>query len=371
MKDIGELHRCAMELAEEGFLARMKGNLQDASELLRRAFEHEKTAADSVAVDAGAEPTRSVLHRSAASLAIDCGEYREAERLIAVAISGSPPSGIAEELRDLLQQVYFHRHLDLRGLALDPSELQFSMSGKAIGHGIAPSTEFVERVENAEKLIRRTAERVKGLSYREGGRPSRQVAEGSELFVSQARAGSFAVTFRIGRPKEQLSFLAEPSVAVVDELLSNLELFSNYDDDGLKRSIPDPAYFRNFMGLARALAPDGANVALVGFTAVREGKERQVALTRTQDKVSLVEPLPAQGEGQAVVRVEGRLLYADSTHKTGEIKLVEESGKKHKVKVPEGMMSDIVKPLWEDVVIVDGIRVRKVIELKDIRKAEA
>ena len=50
---------------------------------------------------------RSVLHRSAASLALECGALREAERLIAAALSGDPPDEIAEELRDLLEQVYF------------------------------------------------------------------------------------------------------------------------------------------------------------------------------------------------------------------------------------------------------------------------
>jgi hypothetical protein len=43
----------------------------------------------------------------AASLALECGALREAERLIAVALSGNPPEEIAEELRDLLEQVYF------------------------------------------------------------------------------------------------------------------------------------------------------------------------------------------------------------------------------------------------------------------------
>jgi len=35
------------------------------------------------------------------------GALRDAERLIAVALSGDPPAEIAEELRDLLEQVYF------------------------------------------------------------------------------------------------------------------------------------------------------------------------------------------------------------------------------------------------------------------------
>jgi hypothetical protein len=42
-------------------------------------------------------------------LAWRCGEYREAERLIGAALAGTPPETIAEELRDLLLQVYFEK----------------------------------------------------------------------------------------------------------------------------------------------------------------------------------------------------------------------------------------------------------------------
>jgi hypothetical protein len=40
---------------------------------------------------------------------LECGDLREAERLIAVALSGDPPDEIAEELRDLLDMVYFNK----------------------------------------------------------------------------------------------------------------------------------------------------------------------------------------------------------------------------------------------------------------------
>jgi hypothetical protein len=43
-----------------------------------------------------------VLHRSAASLAVDCLQLREAERLIGRALAGNPPPDIDDELRDLL-----------------------------------------------------------------------------------------------------------------------------------------------------------------------------------------------------------------------------------------------------------------------------
>jgi hypothetical protein len=40
---------------------------------------------------------------------------------------------------------------------------------------------------------------------------------------------------------------------------------------------------------------------------------------------------------------------------------------RHRVVVPPGMMSDIVKPLWETQVIVKGLRKGKTISLQEIR----
>jgi hypothetical protein len=105
MNNIQDFHRQARGLAEMAFTAKLRGDSQRASELFRQAFEYEHQAAELVANAIDAEPTRSVLHRSAASLTIDCGEYCEAERLIAIALSGNLPDEIADELRELLGQV--------------------------------------------------------------------------------------------------------------------------------------------------------------------------------------------------------------------------------------------------------------------------
>jgi hypothetical protein len=51
-----------------------------------------------------------VLHRSAASLAVECLQLREAERLIRRALAENPPLDIADELRNLLlDEVYSQR----------------------------------------------------------------------------------------------------------------------------------------------------------------------------------------------------------------------------------------------------------------------
>lgn len=109
MQQMKDLHHEAMQFADEADDLRRKGHTEEALERLRAAFDRERQAADLSAPDLTLEPTRSVLHRSAATLAWECGEYREAERLITTALSGNPPADIAEELRDLLLRVYFEQ----------------------------------------------------------------------------------------------------------------------------------------------------------------------------------------------------------------------------------------------------------------------
>ena len=131
MSEVRELHDQAMAFAEKASVAKLSGDLEQANTLLRQAYKNELEAAKLLEDISSPEPTRSILFRSAASLAIDCNALREAERLIAIGLSGNPPSDIAEELRDLFERVNFHRHLDLRGVVLESNELQMSNKGEA------------------------------------------------------------------------------------------------------------------------------------------------------------------------------------------------------------------------------------------------
>jgi hypothetical protein len=79
MSQINELHEQAMDLTDAALVAQREGDQNSANELTHQAFELESAAANLLKDDIAAEPTRSVLYRSAASL--------------------------ADELRDLLDQV--------------------------------------------------------------------------------------------------------------------------------------------------------------------------------------------------------------------------------------------------------------------------
>lgn len=372
MKELEKYHSSAMDFAEQAVLARRLGADEDKVQaLFRQAFEYERQAAMLLLDDLSSEPSRSIMFRSAASLAIDCRETREAERLIAIGLLGDPPHEIAEELRDLLEQVNFHRHLSLRGLSLDEDEFQISIAGKAVGYGIALSDLFVSRIQTVEKLVFRTAERLADKAFREKGPPKKTFREELELFVCAPTAGSLAVTFKLGRPTDQqrLPGLAL-SVEVVDELMECLDVFNQSGDEELRRRIADTAYYRNFLALAREMAPDGEQITQVGFTTIRKGRETRLALTRQRGAipaVHLLQPVDQRGE---FASIEGRLRYADSTHpEKGQIRLVDEQDRQHKIIVPEGLMNDIVRPLWDYKVIVEGKRIGHMIHLQDIREA--
>lgn len=368
MTDVGELHRKAMLLAEEATLRRLRG--EDPTDLLRRALSVEREAALSVAQELTLEPTRSVLLRSAASIALECGEVREAERLVAIGLTGDPPAEIAEELRDILEKVNFQRHLELRGVELGSHQIQLSLTGEAVGLGIARSNQVLHRINQFESLLFRTAERLLGRAYRETGRRIKKIEQGLEVFISVPREASFAVSFLVGAT-EQLSL---PNVGlaenVVEEVLDLLEIYNRADVYALRSRVSEEAYLRNFVALVRALAPDGRMIKTVGLTAARKGAPRRIVLTSSRDQVAESSWVTSDSHAGDWLSIEGELRFADEIGRKKEIKLVDANGKAHTVVVPEGMMADIVRPMWGNRVLVRGWRKDKTVQLEQVEKLE-
>jgi Zn-dependent peptidase ImmA (M78 family) len=104
-----------MELFDSALLVRQRGDEARSKELLAEALKMETAAADSVAGEYTLEPTRSVLHRSAASLAFQIGDAKTARRYLEAALGGNPPLEILRELRELDHQVTgLERQLHIR-----------------------------------------------------------------------------------------------------------------------------------------------------------------------------------------------------------------------------------------------------------------
>lgn len=104
---ISDSHHKAMVFAEHALLARIRGHREDAIEFSKKALEHELVAIRKLDErDERVEPTWSVLHRSAGWLAFNSNQIHLAGKLARKALAGNPHPEIADELRELLVQIY-------------------------------------------------------------------------------------------------------------------------------------------------------------------------------------------------------------------------------------------------------------------------
>jgi hypothetical protein len=105
MKDIRLIHNEAIEQAKKANVCLENKEQDNYLTLIEKAYILEQEAAMELVLKTEAEPTRSVLFRSAANLAYLCGKYTEANRLIHFALTGSPFSELKEELLELQNKV--------------------------------------------------------------------------------------------------------------------------------------------------------------------------------------------------------------------------------------------------------------------------
>ena len=106
MQAIEADHIRAMEYVDRANEARLRGDTAAAAHSFAEAFRLEKQAAEAMIPYLDVEPTRSVLLRSAASLALECKQEEEAERLACLGLSGKAPAEIRAELREVLMTMW-------------------------------------------------------------------------------------------------------------------------------------------------------------------------------------------------------------------------------------------------------------------------
>ena len=112
-------HNQAMDLVETAILERTRGHDEKAIQLYAEALELELAAIRDLDERGDhAEPTWSVLHRSAGWMAFNSNQFRRAEKLASKALAGNPHPEIAEELRDLLAETYARMHRKPKGASV-------------------------------------------------------------------------------------------------------------------------------------------------------------------------------------------------------------------------------------------------------------
>lgn len=352
---IEQLHNDAMILADEADMLKLRGKKEESIELYCKAFNSEREAAIA-AISCGIEDLSvNILIKSAAFLGFDAGLIRESEQMVGLALSRNLPEEIAEEMRDLLENIHFSRHLKLNGITLSDNEVQIVVAGNGVAHGMAREDDINDRIGTFVQLAMRTAERSKGRKFRAKGKPSKDIRDVCTPYLSVSRAASFAVTMRIGEKAENaLDSFQSGANALIEDIATNLTLANNGDIVSLKERIKDQSYLENFVSLAKEFAPDGNRVNLVGLTFNKEGKETPVELKTPKAKYREVVTVVSNGEGDGADSTSqsnntikqvliGTLYAADS--KSDDVKIMV-NGHKITIKVPEGL-AEIVRKYFD------------------------
>ena len=370
MSSVNELHDKSMDFAAIALMEQMRGNEETARPLFEQALELEIAAIN--AMTDQMEPTYSILHRSAATLALDCNDLRQAERLAAKALSEEPPYVIAEELREVLEHVKFRRRMEETKIEFNPDEIQMTLDGPAVGVGFIYPRDIFGRIEGVIKLMTRTAERLMDVPFRQRGQPGRMIRDYFQPWISVPRAGSFIIGIKFTSSTGQLSF-PEMSVTadVIEEFMDLMASLDSPNISELQVRIPDHAYLSNFLGLAREIAPDGSSVDKVGLSSNGTAGPRSVVLTKLGSSIPVPPPIEPTFVEPEPVELQGTLRFADSIdqdHKS--IKIVDSEGNTFDIRVSPGMMDVIMPSHWDIPVVITGLRTDKIIELQQIDKLE-
>ncbi len=343
MNDRTKLHHEAMARVDDALVLRRAGAHTRARDAFACALDLERRAADAETT----QPSRSILYRSAAWLALEAEDAAEAERLAACGLADRDvPDRVKGELRAVAEEARMRLHQ-----ALPPptaaSSVTLHLEGPDVGYGSASPIDVDPRRTALQHMFTRTAERRAGLQFRRRGAPARHLAQQLQPRVRYA-PGSVVVQVTLGGDQPDLW---DANAEIVQEVRRGLVAFCEAGTEGLRAAIPDETYRENFGLLAAQLGPDGERVTSVDvYAATGEG-----ALPIVRLRELTREGRPARRSDDATTEVlVGELRGADETTASNTIKLqlVEPAGATVLIQVGDAAMEDIVRPLYGRLVTV-------------------
>ena len=358
MSNVLEFHNQAMDFVSRATLtAEMQPvGEQNNLELFQQALKLELKAIEALEQQDFHRLTYSVIHRSAASVALESGDFELAEMLVAKAIARGADPSVVHDLRKISMHAITNQNLQKHGVQLRNNDIQMSLDGPAIiADGMIPWSEWQGRIRTAIGLINKI---VKDAVFK------------PPIFISRPRAGSFAVSLRLGSPVDFSDAFQgmDPVTAYIDKFMNSMSAVNQLDLQFLQTQFQDPDDRKSFLNTARRIAPDGKRVEYVHFTQTKPTKMiRTVAITKTTATL----PRPAElkvEDPRDKETVTGRLLFADGRDEDkSQIRIVAANGDV-RIDVPEDRnIYGIVDEMWNCDVEVVALKSRGKLELSDIK----
>lgn len=346
MTTVRDLHTKAMELAQQAILARSQGNIPRSLDFASHACDLEEQAAKMIPLAPESEPTRSILFRSAASLAYQARDFLKAHRLVIEGLSGYPTAQTQQELSNLFDQVRFEQQLSERDAVIDSHSLELTLRGNAVGDGVIPYSEFVKRMERTKSLIDKTAQRLAHRTYQRSGRSP------FVPLLEAPRAGSFIITLRLETQDQQQLPLFFDASQVIDEVIAGIEFVNNGNEQALRDLTQSDAYYNHFLSMTQDMAPDGKKISFVAFTS----PNRSATLSKTQKEILITtKSEPSTTERELVpLSIEGLLNFASSKTEQEVMGLTTRENIEYTIVVKEGM-DEYVRAYYKQFITVNGL----------------
>jgi hypothetical protein len=285
-----ELHDEAMALVDKAREVERTGDKNGSTVLLREAYRLEREAAGSLDAIADSEPTRTVLFRSAASLAFQAEDYQEACNLAFDGLTGNSPEEHTTELLEIASDAKFRSQLISQNFRVSTAQVTVILRGPRVSIGLAPARQTASILGRVEALLRM---RVDSLFRDKIGAAGMEWPVGNakqfDVFMRPLAAEEFAVSFQLGI-HEQLSLFgtASPGDRILGDFMRDLQKVISGHAVG--------AELEKFSAAVGKLEPDGKEVTSIEITSVVSGKLISVRIPPKKG------PMMAGGEdGQKIV----------------------------------------------------------------------
>ena len=181
MSEIRQIHDRAMDLFELALLAARAGDAEKSRRLFNEALEKEAAAADSVGDAYDLEPTRSILYRSAASIALRIGNVQKAKQYVEAGLAGRAPEDVRAEMITLREQI----------LVLESATTDYRLRAP---RGLTPIEQISRRFRSSAPVNITGLARALGLAVRQADLGP-QIA--GEIFPDLYRGGPSGYTIRV------------------------------------------------------------------------------------------------------------------------------------------------------------------------------
>ena len=308
--------------------------------------------------------TYSVIHRSIAATALDCGKYELAQQLAAKPLARNPHPAIVPELLEVMHRANFQLRLRQQGLTLAPDEVEMILDGPAVGNdGTIPWTDWRSRITTVIDFFNAI---VKDSAFK------------PPIYISPPHASSFAVKIKLGSPiASSVAFDGfDPIPVYVDKFMNYMSAVNQLDLRYLKTQFNDQTERQSFLETARSIAPDGERVAHVNFIQTRPNSEnRTVEITTTVSALpkpaDIKEPDVPKEEEPTEVEFIGRLLVADGRVESNDQITIVHGNTEQPIRIPEDeSIYDIIREMWNRQVQAIATRSKDEFVLKQIKLLE-